>query len=328
VPGLCSLGTGWIRKLSKRHVMQVAGTTPYMAPEVFAGWYDHRFDNFSIGIILHELIYGCHPFYTPDIDDQQSVKSRIRSEIPEFPVDASSYGARHLCKGLLEKDPEERLTATQALQHPWLKDSEKPSAFGNKGVLTLSKLGDLVNYPGYDKFKRAVYLMLAQELSDQQTQELRKFFLALDVTGDGVLSPEELLEGMRHVGVVLPQEELARLVAALSPSGSEQIQYREFVSALIQRRVKVERAQLLECFRKFDTGGTGFIRFEDVQNALSNSEAGTPGITESEWAEVVSQAHTAEAVVSSVPELTFDDFVALLEPSVVPQSSAAAAAGA
>jgi calcium-dependent protein kinase len=273
------------------------------------------------------MIYGNHPFYTPHVDDQQTVKARIQSDVPDFPADVSSFGARHLCRGLLEKDPEERLTATQALQHPWLKDPEKPSAFGNKDMLTLSKLNGLVNYPGHDKFRRAVYLMLAQELSEQQTQELRKSFMALDATGDGVLSSDELLEGMRHVGLVLPEEELTRLVAALSSSGSDQIQYREFVSALIQRRVTVDRAQLLECFRKFDTGGTGRIRFEAVQNALCGSEAGTPGMTESEWAEVVLQSNPAGSGTNNDNvELTFDDFVALLELSVVEQSSAATAA--
>ena len=84
VPDLCSGGTGWLRRDSMRHVMQMAGTTPYMAPEVFAGWYDHRFDNFSIGIILYELLYSSHPFYTPLVDDQCSVKARIISADPEF----------------------------------------------------------------------------------------------------------------------------------------------------------------------------------------------------------------------------------------------------
>lgn len=327
VPDLCSGTTGWVRKSSVRHVMQVAGTTPYMAPEVFSGWYDHRFDNFSIGIILFELLCGWHPFYIPDVDCQQSVKENILSSEPDFPSDGScrvAFAAVDLCRGLLEKDPENRITAAEALEHPWLKDPQKPSAFGNKEDLTLSKMEGLMNYVGHDKFKRAVYTMLTTELSEQQTQELRKLFMALDVTGDGVLTPKEIMDGMLHVGLDMSKEELAKLVAALSPTGEHRIQYREFMSALVQR-CKVDGAKLMECFQRIDSGGKGRISFQDVRNAVSNGEAGEPGITETEWAEVISQARVMGAVALD-GELTFDEFVKIIEPSMVSSESAAAAA--
>jgi len=81
----------------------------------------------------------------------------------------------------------------------------------------------------------------------------------------------------------------------------------------------------MECFKKFDTGGTGRIRFEDVQNVLCSSYSGAPSITEAEWAEVVSQVRGFGAVARNA-ELSFDDFVALLQPSKVQSGSAAAAA--
>jgi len=328
VPDLLLLKTGLSRTDSKRHVMQLAGTCPYMAPEVFNGWYDHRFDMFSVGIMLYETLFEEHPFCSmcggEALDDRETVKARILSEDPAFPG-TRSYGSRDLCRQLLEKDPGKRLNAAAALQHAWFKDSEiqKHLLFGNEQELTMSKLHGLVSYTGYNKFKRAVYLMLAQELSEQQTQELRKLFMALDVSGDGVLSPDELYDGMQHVGLVLPREEFAKLVVALCPSDSQRIQYREFISALIHRRVTLDRAQLLECFRKFDTRGAGYICLEDVQNALSTGDANTPGITESEWAEVLTRGGL-EATDTKAFELTFENFVMLLEPSM--RSSAASAA--
>ena len=51
----------------------------------------------------------------------------------------------------------------------------------------------------------------------------------------------------------------------------------EFISALIERRVKFDRQQLFECFKKFDKQGTGRITYNDVKSVMCNA------ITESEW---------------------------------------------
>ena len=37
------------------------GTPFYQAPEVETGHYDHRADNFSVGMILLEMLIGRHP---------------------------------------------------------------------------------------------------------------------------------------------------------------------------------------------------------------------------------------------------------------------------
>ena len=46
-------------------------------------------------------------------------------------------------------------------------------------------------------------------------------------------------------------------MAALDGSGNQRIGYKEFISALIERRVKFDRQQLFECFKKFDKQGKG-----------------------------------------------------------------------
>lgn len=128
--------------------------------------------------------------------------------------------------------------------------------------------------------------------------------MALDREGDGLLSSAELIEGMRHVGYEMSQTELDQVLAALDPE-SHRIGYKEFVSALVERRVKFDRQQLWECFKKFDTNNSGRITYEDVRSKL------TAGITESEWEEIA----VASGRVSDggIPDLTFDDFCALME---------------
>merc|ERR1719341_1827836 len=118
---------------------------------------------------------------------------------------------------------------------------------------------------------------------------------------------------MRHVGYEMSSEELkhvtGQVVAALDPD-SQKIGYKEFVSALIERRVKFDRQQLWECFKKFDTTSSGRITFHDVRTKMA------AGITESEWQEITAVCSTNSTTRSPSrerAELTFDEFVALME---------------
>merc|ERR1712187_552872 len=172
--------------------------------------------------------------------------------------------------------PERRIAAGRALAHAWFRDPAKPSAFGNHEVLTHSTFDGLMQYQAYNKLKRAVLQLLTRELSEYQVQDLRQRFMALDTQGDGLLSPEELAQGMRYVGYDMSSNELQQVIASLDTSGRNRIGYKEFISALIERRVKFDRAQLLECFKKFDTNDRGIISYEDVKTVVC------PAITESE----------------------------------------------
>lgn len=40
----------------------INGTTVYMPPEAFEGWYSFSFDIWSCGILLYILLCGCSPF--------------------------------------------------------------------------------------------------------------------------------------------------------------------------------------------------------------------------------------------------------------------------
>mmetsp|Transcript_22507 Transcript_22507/g.52363 ORF Transcript_22507/g.52363 Transcript_22507/m.52363 type:complete len:536 (-) Transcript_22507:50-1657(-) len=290
----------------RKQVMQRAGTAHYMAPEMIEGYYDQQADLFSIGIIFSQLLTGWHPFFIPHVDDEQSVKAKITSENPvEFPAEVWRYvskEAQDLCRGLLEKNYRRRFSAEQALSSPWFRDPTKPSPFGNVEGLSISIFEGLMEYQAQNKLKRAVLQLLTRELSEFQIQELRDKFMALDTQGDGLLSPEELIEGMRHVGYEMSPAELERLMASLDGTGRQRIGYKEFISALLERRVRFDQQQLSECFKKFDRNNTGRITYEDVKAVLR--------ITESEWVEIA--ASNGKGGSNERFELNFEEFVNLM----------------
>lgn len=288
-----------------KRVMQRAGTAHYMAPEMIEGCYDQKADMFSIGIILCQLLTGWHPFYLQGVDDENSVRAKISSpEAVAFPQELWKFvspEAMNLCKLLLEKKPEMRLSAAKALAHPWFRDPSKPSAFGNVEALSASIFDGLMKYQAYNKLKRAVLQLLTRELSEYQIQELRGKFMALDTQGDGLLCPEALMDGMKHIGYKMSSDELDQVVAALDSTGCQRIGYKEFISALIERRVKFDRQQLWECFKKFDIHETGKITYDDIKSVVC------PAITASEWEEIACGGSGQQNF-----ELTFDEFVLLM----------------
>ncbi|XP_068650390.1 calcium-dependent protein kinase 17 isoform X2 [Aristolochia californica] len=111
------------------------GSPFYIAPEVLAGGYNEAADVWSAGVILYILLSGMPPFWG-------KTKSRIFHAVraadlhfPANPWDHVSASAKDLITRMLCRDPEQRLTAAQVLDHAWMKNfsqlSEEPSIFAN-----------------------------------------------------------------------------------------------------------------------------------------------------------------------------------------------------
>lgn len=309
---LPKIGARWFHV--RKQMMQRAGTAFYMAPEMInAGVYDQKADMFSIGAIMCEMLTGWHPFYTPNVDDAQSVQAKIIVPKPVMLPDELfcniSEEACDVCQRLLEKDPARRLSAEQALQHPWFLNPDMPTPYGNvhTGVLNAQVFEGLKQYASYNKLQRASLQLLAQELAEEQVQELRDAFLAID-TGDGQLDALELQEAARKVDYELSAEEASELIAALGGTSQQRAGYREFIAAAASSTVQYSPGQLMRCFEKLSTGGV--IRYQEMTNLFCNS------ISESEW-EDITKSCTADREESpaSKSRIGLDKFMSIMHDS-------------
>ena len=99
------------------------GTLSYVAPEVLREKpYDKSVDLWSIGIIAYLLLCGFLPF-----DDENSEREIARQTIQDpvpYPSQVwskLSKEAKHFVEALLKKNPEERMSITDILEHEWIK---------------------------------------------------------------------------------------------------------------------------------------------------------------------------------------------------------------
>ena len=96
------------------------GTAYYIAPEVLNRKYYRSCDLWSVGIVACTLLSGYPPFNGADND---RVLDAVRGGRYSFPAEdwgRTSRECRDFIRRLLQKDPRRRMTAREAMAHPWM----------------------------------------------------------------------------------------------------------------------------------------------------------------------------------------------------------------
>mmetsp|Transcript_89652 Transcript_89652/g.109744 ORF Transcript_89652/g.109744 Transcript_89652/m.109744 type:complete len:341 (-) Transcript_89652:103-1125(-) len=120
--GLAKMSKDYPRRLPRSH--SICGSDFYLAPEVIKQEeYGREIDIWALGVITYVLLSGALPFF-------HQVLHKLYRQIVErdlsFPDQAwknVSKGALDFILRLLQVRPGDRLTADQALSHPWLRNN-------------------------------------------------------------------------------------------------------------------------------------------------------------------------------------------------------------
>ncbi|XP_015769015.1 PREDICTED: peripheral plasma membrane protein CASK-like [Acropora digitifera] len=102
------------------------GTPHFMSPEMInREQYGKPIDVWGCGVVLFILLSGSFPFQGTGEKLYESIRRGVPTMRPKM-WDNISDEARDLVKKMLEHDQNVRVTAREALQHPWLKNREVP----------------------------------------------------------------------------------------------------------------------------------------------------------------------------------------------------------
>jgi serine/threonine protein kinase len=94
--------------------------SPYfIAPEVLKKAYDLKADEWSISVMTYIMLVGARPFYGRT---QSEVFRSVLDEKPNLEEVEITVEARDFIEKLLTRDVRGRLTAAQALTHPWMRE--------------------------------------------------------------------------------------------------------------------------------------------------------------------------------------------------------------
>ncbi|XP_014599648.1 PREDICTED: calcium/calmodulin-dependent protein kinase type II alpha chain isoform X11 [Polistes canadensis] len=103
-----------------------AGTPGYLSPEVLKKEpYGKPVDIWACGVILYILLVGYPPFWD---DDQHRLYAQIKAGSYDYPSpewDTVTPEAKNLINQMLTVNPSKRITANEALKHPWICQRER-----------------------------------------------------------------------------------------------------------------------------------------------------------------------------------------------------------
>jgi len=253
----------------------VVGSAYYVAPEVLKRKYGPLADVWSIGVIMYILLSGQPPFWGPTENGIFNEILRHKLDLGKKPWPQISASAKDIMLKMLTFDPRARITAAQALSHPWVRGDKASDV-----PLDVSVINSMKEFSTYSRIKKIAIRKLAQTFSEDEVRDLKDQFRQIDKDQSGTITHQELIESVRHMktnsdGVqVIPDKDVQNILQGIDSDGNGEIDISEFVVAGLQlnqlqrrdKRAWNERTR--QAFDKLDKNKDGFIDVNELKDEL------------------------------------------------------------
>ena len=308
---------GLSRQYDKQHgerMTRTMGTATYFAPELIQNDYTEKSDLWSLGVCAFMCLTGEVPFpceESPDYNDEMAKiiveesknEKRMHADLKEVLVKTHhlSQGCCDFICALMTSDPKARLSARDALQHPWMtKKMANDTSAGAGRMSTVertSMVSNLKNFKRKSTLQRTAMMALATGLSTDELQKLNAAFLEIDTNNDGLIEFSEFVHMLKQQGMT-DQDEMKVQFDALDQDNTGYIKYSEFIAAAALEQQYSRADQIEGAFHKLDLDGSGTIGLEELKQLLP------PDITDVEMQAILAKADTDGSGEIDIAEFT------------------------
>jgi calcium-dependent protein kinase len=214
------------------------------------------------------LLCGRRPFWDKTEDGIFKEVLRNKPDFRKRPWSSISPGAKDFVKRLLVKNPRARLTAAQALSHPWVREGGEASEI----PVDISVLSNMRQFVKYSRFKQFALRALASTLNEEELADLKDQFDAIDIDKSGSISIEEMRHALaKDLPWRLKGPRVLEIIQAIDSNTDGLVDFKEFVAATLHIHQMAEldserwgiRCQA--AFSKFDLDGDGYITPEELR---------------------------------------------------------------
>ncbi|XP_030925935.1 CDPK-related kinase 1-like isoform X2 [Quercus lobata] len=265
----------------------IVGSAYYVAPEVLHRSYGTEGDMWSIGVIAYILLCGSRPFWARTESGIFRAVLKADPSFDEAPWPSLSPDAIDFVKRLLNKDYRKRLTAAQALSHPWLANHHDVKIPMDMIVYKLVKA-----YICSSSLRKSALGALAKTLTVAQLAYLREQFTLLGPNKNGFISMQNFKMGMVKNSTDAMKDSRALDYANMCMLQISSIQYRkmdfeEFCSAAISVH-QLEGMESWEqharrAYELFEKDGNRPIMIEELASELGLSPSVPVHVVLQDW---------------------------------------------
>ena len=260
--------------LSKKYIpndplTEGVGTIYTMSPEVIQGSYTEKADVWSVGVVLFMLLSSQMPFHGKKRKhvmnkimacDYQYVGTRWQNKV--------SMQARKLVDELLQKDPDERPTAEEALCCKWLTNTSRNDSENDNIEVMDNVQATIESFAAYSKLKKLALMVIAHRSTSEEIGFLRRAFQKYDLDKKGVISKSEFKESLCGYGY--SDHELELMFQGCDIDGTGLIRYTEFLASTIEAHGAINEEKIAEAFDRLDADDSGFISPNDLREILGS----------------------------------------------------------
>ena len=256
----------------KKKLHGVIGTAYYNSPEVIDDKYGEECDEWACGILMYILLAGFPPFVG---DSEEEIFKNIKNTNVDLNIKELkkvSKNCKDLISKLLIKNPKKRISAEQALNHPFFKDESQVnvedllSSNSNMGILKTLKSIDLKK----SKFQDAVIAYISLNFVDKDEEsKIKEIFRSLSKdNANYLIDKKTFTKTMIEQNNEMTENEANEIYDKIDSDKNGNIEYQELIRALSEKNKLLSEKNLREAFDFFDVDKSQTITWDEIASVV------------------------------------------------------------
>ena len=240
---------------------RIIGSPLYIAPEALEGEYGYEGDIWSLGVIMFALLSGKVPFPGRKTNDIFELIRKCDYKLIGPKWKNVSNSAKDLISKILVKNPRERITALQVINHPWLAEARHTIDL----QVDTQVINNLRSFKSISRIRYEGISEYVKYLNIPHLIPIRSTFLALDTEHTGKLRPRVLTKALRSFHIFLSEHRISKILKYTSYLSQDYLTYTNFVCAVISTtEISINSDKITQIFQKLDSDRCGQITSNDI----------------------------------------------------------------